>query len=128
MKKILWFTLILFMAFAFVGCKEEGPSMNEDYAGTWYYSDSLGVERYDFTDTTFVIASYAEGYGYVEYMKGTLTKKSDTIVEFDITHVNNGTSWDEFDYPAYESTYSLSADGHTLTIDGDELTDTDPTK
>jgi len=124
MKKILWLALALLMSFAFIGCSEEGASMNEDYAGTWYL-DLLGI-KYDMTDTSYETAVYADIFGYVNLTKGTITKLTATTIEMQQTHEWNGFSWDEVSVEADEVVFSLSADGHTLTMDGVDLSDTDP--
>lgn len=127
MKKIFWFALVLVMSFAFIGCVEDSASMNEDYAGVWYIDlGSLGYTKYDMTDTSFVTSWYIEGFGDTNLYKGTITKLTVSTMEMQETHEWNGLSWDEIDEEADIVTFSLSSDGHTLTMDEFDLTDTKP--
>jgi hypothetical protein len=120
MKKILWFALALAMTFAFAGCEDEGPSMNEDYAGVWYMSmGDSGTLKADMTDTTFV--NSVKGTSETEYtymMKGTAEKISDGVVSNMQTHSWDDTNneWIEDADAAEEAAYSLSADGTELTV------------
>ena len=126
MKKILWLALALLMSFAFIGCSEDGASMNEDYAGTWYFDLGFSAIQYDMTDTSYVTSTYTGIFGSINLTKGTIKKLTDTTLEAQETHEWNGLSWDEVDVESDEVTYSLSSDGHTLTMAILDYSDTAP--
>ena len=127
MKKILWLALALLMSFAFFGCSEDGASMNEDYAGTWYLDlEAAGASKEDMTDTSFVTSWIFDGIGDTNLYKGTITKLTDTTFEKQTTHEWNLLSWDEVDVEAEVVTFSLSSDGHTLTMGILDYSDTAP--
>ncbi|MBF9014929.1 MULTISPECIES: hypothetical protein [unclassified Oceanispirochaeta] len=78
------------------------------------------------TDTSYVTSTYTGIFGSINLTKGTIKKLTDTTLEAQETHEWNGLSWDEVDVESDEVTYSLSSDGHTLTWDGINLTDSEP--
>jgi len=130
-KKILWLPLALIMTLAFIGCKEDsGPSMNEDYAGTWYFNyDDRGTGKLDFTDTTYVFSIKLTGSAeYINKEKGTVEKVSEGSLSLLCTHKWNVTTkeWDEADDTAVIRSYFRSADGKTLTIAGRNYSSTEP--
>lgn len=121
MKKILWLLLALAMTLAFVSCEEDGPSMNEDYAGVWYLDvEALGgdgVMKIDMTDTTFENSEKGTGEStYTNSEKGTVTKVSDGSGITTTTHEWITDSWDEVTEVEDAFTYELSTDGMTLSI------------
>lgn len=122
MKKILWFALALAMTLAFVSCEDDGPSMNEDYAGVWYLDMSvynMGVMKIDMTDTTFENSMKVSGAtSYVLAQKGTVKKVSEGAAVNTLTHAWDDTtdSWEDIPDVEDAFTYELSADGTTLTV------------
>ncbi len=153
MKKILSVTLLVITVLFFMSCsgsESESASMNEDYAGTWYFS-FIVTSRLDMTDTDYQYDAGIPGYGYYPSEKGDIEKLSDTQFLMTPTAMSDGNKWygseeewavyleTDDDYTAEEAaeeaaddfeattvTYSLSADGTTLTLNGLDYSSTEP--
>ena len=145
--------LIVLSALFFLSCsgsESQSASMNEDYAGTWYFSFII-ISRLDMTDIDYQFDAGIPGYGYYPFEKGDIEKLSDTRFLMTPTAMSDGsdwykseTEWADYlasdgtyteeeaaeeaaeDFEATTVTYSLSADGRTLTLNGLAYSSTEP--
>lgn len=105
---------------------------NEDYAGEWFtsYTDEVwgeGLLIYNISDTAFIVDIYLYSLGWpIEIETGTLTKLSETEVEYQATkeYVDNTLVAATSDARIVE--YELSEDGSSLLFDEKEFSSTDP--
>ena len=85
MKKTILLLAFAAALFSFAACEaDSGPTMNEDYAGTWY--NSINEDTYtklELTDTTFLQERYESGTLSNAY-EGKVTKKSSSEIELAI--------------------------------------------
>ncbi|MDC7223120.1 MAG: hypothetical protein PQJ60_05220 [Spirochaetales bacterium] len=148
MEKKLLSSFLIVLCFGFYSCSffEEDDSSgssdttsssdttDEEYAGVWYtdYTDATygdGVMIYDLKDSSFSIYLYFYSLGFnIEVERGTLTKLSDTQVEYQATYEYDFSTLSlvASDEASRTVDYSLSSDGSTLVFDGTTFSDTDP--
>lgn len=86
MKKII--LVLLSSLFLLVSCdleesKDNTPTSNEPYAGVWL--DEFGTTTYTLTDSTVLKSSPSNDL----YMKGTISKMSETSFKETFTHMSN---------------------------------------